>query len=267
MISNPVTVQRAVVLTPDRDAGPALPGQARRSVIAAAVVLAHALGLYVAVHQSTVSMRLEDSGSGVRSVQARLVAAPASPAPTPHELQPETQPVPKPQPQKPVPEKPKVARVLSTEAPAARAVAAAYAQQPKPDPAAQPIPAPAVTTTPPAAQPATQATQPAAQVPDQLASPKQISAGELQQLGCQIPSPEYPAKARRLQQEGTVVVGLTIDPAGAVSAAQVVRSSGSPMLDAAAVAAIRGGRCHPYRTAGIPRAVQATQPIAFNLND
>ncbi|WP_369072859.1 energy transducer TonB [Burkholderia gladioli] len=235
-----------------------------------AVVLAHALGLYVAVHQSAVSLRLEAGRSGVRSVEARLVAAPAPQPPAPQvQPQPELKQPPKPQPPKPTPTeavkpaKPKRAPVLASHAPSSRAVDSEQTQQARPDAAVQPTPA-----APPAAQPAPPAAAPSqAQAPDLLASPKPISAGELQQLGCQIPSPDYPAKARRLQQEGTVVVGLTIDTTGAVSAAQVVRSSGSPMLDAAAVAAIRAGRCHPYQTAGIPRAVQATQPIAFNLND
>nr|WP_245169477.1 energy transducer TonB [Burkholderia seminalis] len=44
-------------------------------------------------------------------------------------------------------------------------------------------------------------------------------------------------------------------------------SSGYPLLDAAALAAIEAGHCQPYTTAGIARAVEAEQPIAFNLND
>jgi protein TonB len=144
-------------------------------------------------------------------------------------------------------------------------VEAAPQETPKPAetrpaaPAPTPHPAPDAAPAQPVAQPAPG--------PNLLDAPKQISAGELKQLGCQMPRPDYPAKARRLKQEGTVVVHLSIGADGAVTSARVAQSSGSPLLDAAAVAAIRAGRCHPYETAGIARSVDATQPVAFNLND
>ncbi|MEK6351973.1 MAG: TonB family protein [Burkholderia cenocepacia] len=236
--------------------------RARRIACAAGVLLAHALGLYVAVHQSAVTLRLEAGRPVGGTVQVQLVAAPAPrPAPTPP-----APPKPHTEPPKPVaPAKPEKAHVLASRAPSPRTVEAAPQETPKP---AEPRPAaPAPTPHPaPEAAPAQPVAQPAPG-PNLLDAPKQISAGELKQLGCQMPRPDYPAKARRLQQEGTVVVHLSIGADGAVTSARVAQSSGSPLLDAAAVAAIRAGRCHPYETAGIARSVEATQPIAFNLND
>ncbi|MGU3782164.1 TonB family protein [Burkholderia metallica] len=155
--------------------------------------------------------------------------------------------------------------MLASHAPSSRTVEAAPQEAPKPAETRPVAPAPTPHPAPEAA-PAQPVEQPAPG-PNLLDAPKQISAGELKQLGCQMPRPDYPAKARRLQQEGTVIVHLSIGADGAVTSARVASSSGSPLLDAAAVAAIRAGRCHPYETAGIARSVEATQPVAFNLND
>lgn len=43
--------------------------------------------------------------------------------------------------------------------------------------------------------------------------------------------PPYPPEAKRLGQQGTVLLQLTISPAGDVIAAQVLQSSGFPLLD------------------------------------
>lgn len=236
----------------------------RRIACAAGVLLAHALGLYVAVHQSEVTLRLEAGRPAGGSVQVQLVAAPtpqpARPAPTPSEP-----PKPRTEPPKPVARpKAETTHVLSSRAPSSRTVDAAPVDVPKAAEAKPDVQPPAPT---PNVAPAAAPAQPAAPGPNLLDAPKQISAGELRQLGCQMPRPEYPAKARRLQQEGTVLVHLSIGTDGTVTAARVAQSSGSPLLDAAAVTAIRAGRCHPYETAGIARSAEATQPVAFNLND
>ena len=251
---------------PDRDLPPPVwRSRIRGGAIAAAVVLAHGLGLYLAIHHSSVLLKLQAGRPAGGAVQVRLIAAPAPQT----AVQPVVKPEPKPEPKPKVVEKPAVkpviqkkAPVLSSEAPSARTV-----RTPEPEPAKpvkqMPPPKPVATAAPtPAPAPA-----PAAPGPNPLDTPKQISAGELNQLGCQIPRPEYPAKAKRLEQEGTVVVKLTIGTDGAVKAAHVVQSSGYSLLDDAALVSIRAGRCQPYAAAGVPRVVEATQPIAFNLND
>ncbi|AKM03703.1 energy transducer TonB [Burkholderia pyrrocinia] len=234
----------------------------RRAAIGGAVVLAHALGLYLIVHRSVDLIRLEADRASGASVQVRLVAAPTPEPVARPEPKPKQEPQRKPEP-KPV-EKPvvrKTAPLLSSEAPAARTVAPAKTEPVKPVEPAPPVPVPSAVApsaaTPPAPAPG----------PQLLDSPKQISSAELKQLGCRIPRPDYPPKARRLEQQGTVVVRLNIGVDGVVKTARVAQSSGYPLLDAAALAAIEAGHCQPYTTAGIARAVEAEQPIAFNLND
>ncbi|WP_042300008.1 energy transducer TonB [Paraburkholderia kururiensis] len=231
----------------------------RNGLITAAVVAAHGIGLYLAMNHASVVLATEGKPAG--TVQVTLVAAqPALPV-----NQPEPRPQVKPQPKpviKPVAEKPRKVQVLSSAAPSARTVAEAQQEKPKVEDTPPPVLQPPA---PPAAAPARAAA--AAPGPNLLDKPKEIDAGELKQLACKIPAPEYPAKAKRLQQEGTVVIKLTIGTSGAVSSADVARSSGVDSLDAAALASIRAGHCRPYTVAGFPQAVQATQPVAFNLDD
>jgi len=58
------------------------------------------------------------------------------------------------------------------------------------------------------------------------------------------PFPEYPFHERLLKAEGLAMVRVQIGPDGAVSSAEIVRSSGHPNLDKAAVAAVRTWRAH-----------------------
>jgi TonB family protein len=55
---------------------------------------------------------------------------------------------------------------------------------------------------------------------------------------------QYPAVARRAEIEGEVLVGFRINPEGTPSSIEIVRSSGSPILDHDAVAAV--SRAAPY---------------------
>ncbi|QHE13110.1 energy transducer TonB [Burkholderia glumae] len=262
MISDSIEARRwsGRVSEPERLAK--LRSRFRRTVVGLAVLLAHGLGLYLIVHHSVHLIRLEADRASGTSVQVRLVAAPTPQPVVKPEPKPERPPEPKPRPvEKPVVRK--TAPALSSQAPAARTVAPAKSEPVKP---VQPAPAPPVAAPSVAAPPAPTLPAPAPG-PNLLDTPKQISSAELKQLGCQIPSPDYPPKARRLEQEGTVVVKLSIGVDGAVAKARVAQSSGYPLLDAAALAATQAGRCHPYTTAGIARAVEAEQRIAFNLND
>jgi protein TonB len=48
----------------------------------------------------------------------------------------------------------------------------------------------------------------------------------------------YPYRARRFRQEGTVVVGFTIQRDGAIKAVRILESSGNRLLDKAARATV-----------------------------
>ncbi|OYZ25362.1 MAG: energy transducer TonB [Hydrogenophilales bacterium 17-64-34] len=77
--------------------------------------------------------------------------------------------------------------------------------------------------------------------------------------------PAYPPMARRLGETGKVVLRVELDETGRVSAAQVLTSSGSNRLDAAALAAVRTWRCHPAQRDGQAVRSLATQPFNFTL--
>ncbi|MBM3392799.1 MAG: energy transducer TonB [Betaproteobacteria bacterium] len=77
--------------------------------------------------------------------------------------------------------------------------------------------------------------------------------------------PAYPATARRLGEEGTVVLRVELDEAGTVAAARVASGSGHARLDEAAVAAVRNWRCRPALRDGRPIRAMALQPFRFVL--
>lgn len=57
--------------------------------------------------------------------------------------------------------------------------------------------------------------------------------------------PEYPIHERGVRAHGTTMVGLVIGPGGEVVSAQVLKTSGYPNLDKAALAAVRLWRAKP----------------------
>jgi TonB family protein len=58
------------------------------------------------------------------------------------------------------------------------------------------------------------------------------------------PLPEYPAHEKMMRSEGVVYIRVTIGTDGGVASAEVVKSSGFPNLDKAALAAVRKWRSH-----------------------
>jgi protein TonB len=75
--------------------------------------------------------------------------------------------------------------------------------------------------------------------------------------------PSYPELARRARVAGDVVIACTIAPDGRVADARVV--SGPPLLDAAALAAVRQWRYRPTLLGGAPVAVSLTVTVRFRL--
>lgn len=77
--------------------------------------------------------------------------------------------------------------------------------------------------------------------------------------------PEYPSQAKRLKQEGVVVLALFINERGGLDNIEVVQSSGFPLLDEAAIAAERRSRFRPAYLRDRPVACRATVPYRFVL--
>jgi len=120
-------------------------------------------------------------------------------------------------------------------------------------------------------------------------SPSPASAGpaapELAGIGAQLPAgpvalsselslacpqrtaPSYPALSRRLNEQGVVVLQVTLNEDGTVAAARMQSSSGFVRLDDAALAAVRSWHCTaPTRNGQSVRAT-ALQPFHFVLQE
>ncbi len=80
------------------------------------------------------------------------------------------------------------------------------------------------------------------------------------------PFPEYPDAARQAGEEGTVVVEADIDATGTVTGARVARGR-SPLLDAAAVAALETWRFEPARRGAEEIASTYRIGIKFTLRE
>jgi protein TonB len=75
--------------------------------------------------------------------------------------------------------------------------------------------------------------------------------------------PAYPSIARAAHVEGVVIIEATIDAAGKVREARILRSI--PLLDAAALDAVRQWEYTPSRLNGNPVAVVLTVTVRFRL--
>lgn len=82
---------------------------------------------------------------------------------------------------------------------------------------------------------------------------------------CRIPTPSYPARARRLEEEGTATVRMTLDTDGRPTAVSVEQGTGFTDLDAAALDAVRSAACQPYIERGEAVPVSVVQSIDFKL--
>lgn len=77
--------------------------------------------------------------------------------------------------------------------------------------------------------------------------------------------PSYPMESRRKREQGTVVLGVTLDVTGRVEALSIVQSSGFDRLDQAALRAVRRWRWQPMLRDGQPVKVKGEVEIPFVL--
>lgn len=81
------------------------------------------------------------------------------------------------------------------------------------------------------------------------------------------PAPPYPLTARRLGQEGLVVLVVLVDTHGHPTSVELGQSSGFPLLDGSALKTVRRWRFQPGRIAGIAEESVIEVPIRFVLED
>lgn len=78
--------------------------------------------------------------------------------------------------------------------------------------------------------------------------------------------PQYPSRALDLGITGTVLVRARVAPGGETEETRVWRSSGHPMLDAAALAAVRRWAFEPASIGGRQVESWVEVPVHFRLN-
>jgi protein TonB len=81
------------------------------------------------------------------------------------------------------------------------------------------------------------------------------------------PRPEYPEEAKQMRQQGVVYLHVLVNADGRPDDVSVSRSSGYPLLDRAAVEAVRGWTFEPARAGGLPVSSPVEIPVRFSLAD
>jgi len=106
---------------------------------------------------------------------------------------------------------------------------------------------------------------PAAAVTRAPVGPTRVSSGVSEGMLLTPIRPVYPAMARAVGVQGTVVLEATISTDGKIESLQVV--SGPPMLRGAAKDAVEVARYRPYKLNGQPTEVQTTITVNFRLGE
>lgn len=79
------------------------------------------------------------------------------------------------------------------------------------------------------------------------------------------PAPRYPPMSRRLREEGTVLLRVTVSETGMPLAVKISRSSGYSRLDDAARQTVKGWRFEPARQGATAIRASVLVPIIFQL--
>lgn len=103
--------------------------------------------------------------------------------------------------------------------------------------------------------------------PPGAASTASVSAARFDADYLRNPAPAYPPLARRLREEGKVVLRAFVTPDGAAGQVELRTSSGFPRLDQAARDAVSRWKFVPARRGDETVGAWVLIPIVFNLND
>lgn len=214
----------------------------RRLFIVAAVIGFHVLGLWAL--QAGLLRRAAELVMPV-AVMAELLEPP-QPQVTPEPTPPKPQPTPKPV------------------APVERVVKQAPTPLAIPDPAPAPEAPTGAVSAPPAPPPAV--TEPVAVAPVALpaASPSPAST-DVRDNFRELPPPPYPRISFHLNEQGTVKLAIQVESSGVASDVRIVKSSGFPRLDDAAVKAAFRWRYIP-RHGGSPTPGTYEYVLRFEIN-
>ncbi len=187
-------------------------------------------------------------------LELNLIAPPPKPAPvTPPQLAPRTPPVNQ-QPIKqtlPLPVQQPVAPITKPAPPLPMPVA---------PPVAEPVHQPEAAPPPPVAVKEPEA------APIKAAPVAEIQPPEFGAAYLNNPPPRYPPAARKIGLQGTVLLRVLVSPAGLPEKISVLTSSGSPVLDDAAINTVKQWTFVPARQGDHAVSGSVNVPIRFVLN-
>ena len=158
------------------------------------------------------------------------------------------------------PSRPRVARHLREVALVARSTPVSAIAEPSTD-----VDAPTISAAAPAVSPssgaatAVRASAPAAQGGGAVISAKPRYHSN--------PKPDYPIPSLRRGEEGIVLLDVQVQADGTPAAISLNRSCGHPLLDRAALEAVRRWTFEPARAAGVPVSSLVVIPVRFSLDD
>jgi protein TonB len=138
---------------------------------------------------------------------------------------------------------------------------------PKPEEKPQPPPPakPEMTTPEPKPEPPPPAPRPVITPPPQPKPPTEDYVPVTQPTFAMQATHVYPPEAARRHQQGTVVLMLYINGKGALDKAEIVKSSGFPLLDAAAIKEMKQSRFEPAMDGAIPIRSRAQASVTYRL--
>jgi protein TonB len=226
----------------------------RNAVAIAAVLLLHGAALWALQHGLV--QRTMETVVPVALV-SELLVPPSPPTVTPPApVPPAPPPPPKPQPvrhaaPKPAPPRPPAPRPVAVPdtQPAPQAPTGTTEPQPAPPPVAAPVAAAPAPAPAPAAPPA----------------PAKVELPTKDADYLHNPPPAYPPLSYRLGEEGLVMLHVLIGTDGRAQDAQVLKSSGYPRLDNAALKAALGWRYVPGKRGGVAEAMWVNVPVQWEL--
>jgi protein TonB len=207
-------------------------------------------------------------------VQPESAASPSENPPPAASGPPETPapPLPEPEPRAAAaPEPAPVPQPLPKSRATARPRAEPLAQAPRPPPAPaprtrEPAVAPSAAPVGPTAAGQPQPQPSPAPVANQQAFAPLIPPRPVSGLGSNR-KPDYPIEARSRRQQGRVLLRVQVSATGDAASVEIVSSSGHPILDQAARAAVRAWRFVPATRAGMAVAASADVPIEFRMDE
>jgi protein TonB len=139
--------------------------------------------------------------------------------------------------------------------------------QPKPEEKTQPPPPPKpeITIPEPKTEPPPPAPKPVVIPPPQPKPPTEEYVPVTQPTFAQQATHVYPTEAARRHQQGTVVLMLYVNGSGALDKVEIVKSSGFPLLDAAAIKEMKQSRFEPAMDGAIPIRSRAQASVTYRL--